>query len=106
MAFDPGMVELPGGLQIQQQPVEQRDIRAGCDRQMHIRPFRGRGPARIDHDDPRPVGLPAGEQALMQHRMAPGGVGADQDDQVRFLPVLVDAGDHVLTKRADMAGDG
>ena len=44
-------------------------------------------------------------QTLMQHRMAPGRVAADQDDQIGLFPVLVNAGDHVLAERAHMTGD-
>ena len=46
-----------------------------------------------------------GGEALVQHRMAPGGVAADQHDQIGLLDVLVNAGNDILAEGADVPGD-
>ncbi len=46
-----------------------------------------------------------GGEALVQHRMAPRGIAADQHDEIGLLDVLVNAGDDILAERADMPGD-
>ena len=52
-----------------------------------------------------PRGLPGGREALVQHRMAPRGVAADQHDEVGFVEVLVAARHHVLAEGAHVARD-
>jgi hypothetical protein len=42
----------------------------------------GRGAARIDHHDLGAALAPVARHALEQHRMAPGGVRADQHEKV------------------------
>ena len=63
------------------------------------------GEARIHHDDPGPAGARAAEQPLIQHRMTPRGIAAHQDEEVRLIPILIDARDEVLAERPHVAGD-
>ena len=72
---------------------------------MQVRRLRCCGAARVQHDDLRAMRRTGGEQALVQHRVAPGGIAADQDDQVGVLEVLIDAGDDVFPEGSDVAGD-
>ena len=48
---------------------------------------------------------PVLQHALEQHRMAPGGVGADQHDQVGLVEILVQPRHRVGAEGAAMAGD-
>ena len=74
---------------------------AGADRRR-----RRSGAARIDdHDAARRVAGLGGHHALEQHRMAPGGVGADEDHEVGEFEILVAAGHGVAAERALVAGD-
>ncbi len=84
-----------------EQPVEQHAVAAGAQRQMQIGALAGRGAARIDHHDlARRVLLLRRQHALMQDRMAPGGIGADQHQQVRLFEILVAARHGVAAERA------
>ena len=61
------------------------------------------GDARIDDDQQfRRVLL----QALEEHRMVVGDVGADQDDHIGLLHILVSAGRPIAAERALVAGHG
>ena len=53
----------------------------------------------------RAGGLGGGE-ALVEDRVAPGEVGADEDDEVGLLEILVGAGHGVGAEGAAVAGDG
>ncbi len=100
-------VDRATGVQIGQQSVEERDVGARPDRQVQVGRFTGGGPARVDDDQlhARPP-LPGLQHALIQDGMAPGGVGADQDDEVRQLEVLVAAGHEVTAERPLVPGNG
>ena len=63
--------------------------RAGRDGEMEVGALGGGGPARIDDDDGGAARLPRRQQALEQHRMAPGEVRSDQDDEVGLFEVLI-----------------
>ena len=65
----------------------------------------GRGAARIDHHDLGAAFAPVARHALEQHRMAPGGVGADQHEQIGLVEILVAARHRVRAEGAAMAGD-
>ena len=65
----------------------------------------GDGAARIDHDDLRAALALVLHHALEQHRMAPGGVRADQHDQIGLVEIGVAAGNGVGAEGAAMAGD-
>ena len=106
MIPDPEPVDPTRLIKIGQQPIEQGDVAAGGEGQMQIGALGGGGAAGVDDDDFCPVRGAGGHQALMQYRVAPGGVAADQDDQIGFLPVLIHAGDDILAEGTDVTGDG
>ena len=56
-------------------------------------------------DDLRSALFAGGDKALIEHRMAPGGVAADQNDEIGSFDIVVAAGHDVLAEGADMAGD-
>ena len=85
MRRDPVPVERAAIGQIHQQAVEQRHVAAGRERQMQVGGVGRRGAARIDGDDLRAARLARRHQALVQHRMAPGHVAADLDDEIGLL---------------------
>ena len=90
-----------------EQPVEQRDIAAGRQRQVQVGALAGRGAARVDHHHPhRRPRRPRRLQPLEQHRMAPGEVAADQHDEVGQLQILVDAGHQILAEGPAVPGHG
>src|SRR3546814_12422474 len=59
----------------------------------------------LDHDhlQRRPPFL-FSDDALVENRMTPGGIRADQHDQIGELEVFVTTGDDVLAERALVAG--
>ena len=89
-----------------QQPAEQRRIGARLQSQKQIVIADGIGPARIDHDHPRAALLLVDEHALVQHRMAPGRVGADQHQKIRLVEIFIAARHRVGAEGAAVAGDG
>jgi hypothetical protein len=86
--------------------LEQRDIGVRADRQVQIRQRGGGGFAWVDDDDFSTAQRAIGLCALEQYRVAPGGIGADENQQIRLIDVIVAAWHDVLAKSADMAGDG
>ena len=105
VAPHPALVDAAGLLEMHQQAIEQHDVGVGGQRQMQIGRLGGGGAARVQHHDTGAAGSLRGAQALMQHRMAPGGVAAHQDEQIRLVPVFINAGDEVLAECAHVAGD-
>ena len=91
--------------EMHQQAAEQRGVHAGRDGQEQVGIFRGRGAARVDHDDLGAARALVGDHALVQHRMAPGGVGADQNDEIGVVEILIGARHGVGAEGAAMAGD-
>ena len=88
-----------------QQAGEQRRVHARRDRQEQVGIGGGRGAARIDdHDLCAAFGLVA-HHALEQHRMTPGGVGADQHDEIGLVEIGIGAGNGVRAEGAPVAGD-
>ena len=88
-----------------QQSAEQRGVGAGLQAEKQIVLADGVGPARIDHHDAGAALLLVDEHALVQHRMAPGRVGADQHQQIGLVEILVAARHRVGAERAAVAGD-
>ena len=88
--------------------VQQGQIRAGSDRQMEVGGGGGRGGAGVDHHDAHGAGIPfaALQQPLEEHRMAFGGVGADQQHAIGQVEVVVAAGRAIGTEAAAIGGDG
>ena len=75
-----------------QQSAEQGAVGTGPHAQEEIGICRGVGPARIDHDHARAALLLVGKHALVQHRMAPRRVRADQHQEISFVEILITAG--------------
>ncbi len=84
-------------------PVDEREIRSRLHRQVHIGEHRGLRDARIG-DDQRLGGVRF--KPLPENRMVVGDVGADQQDDIRTLEVLVRAGRAIAAKRSLIAGHG
>ena len=91
--------------EMHQQAAEQRGVHPGRDGKKEVGILRGGGAARIDHDDLGAALALVPDHALEQHRMAPGGVRADQDEEVGGVEVLVAAGHGVGAEGAPVAGD-
>ena len=91
--------------EMHQQSGKQRGVGAGLQPQKQVGIPGGIGAARIDHHHARAALLLVGEHALEQHRMAPGGVGADQHQEIGLVEILVAAGHGVGAEGAAMAGD-
>ncbi len=104
MGVDIAIVERVRFGEMHQQPAEQRGVRAGRQPQKQVGVLGGGGAARIDHDDLGAALAPVLDHALEQHRMTPGGVRADEDDEVGRLEVVVGAGHGVGAEGAAMAG--
>ena len=104
MPRHPGVVHRAGRRQVPQQPVEQRHIRTGRERDVQIRSL-GRGSAaRVQHHHLGAARLPGRCQSLVQHRVTPRGVAAHQHHQGRLVQVLVNSRHHILAERAHMSG--
>ena len=89
------------------QAVEQGDIAARFQRQMHICQIAGCGAARVDDDHAhRGVCGLGGGKALINNRMTPRQIAADQHDKVGKLKVLVGARDGVGAKGAFLPRHG
>jgi len=71
-----------------QQPVEQCEIGPRGDLQEQVGLLRGRGAARVHHDQ-LGAGPDAIHHAQEQDRMAVGHVGADDEERVGLVEVLV-----------------
>jgi hypothetical protein len=63
------------------------------------------GLARIDHDNLCSALFLCRDEPLVQDRMTPCHVAADQHDEIGLFDILVAAGHDVFTKRAHVAGD-
>jgi hypothetical protein len=90
--------------EMHQQPAEQRGVGAGLQsqKQIGIAPSVRRGSITTMR---RRAPLLVGQHALEQHRMAPGGVRADQHQQIGLVEVLVAARHGVGAEGAAVAGD-
>src|SRR3546814_17981170 len=62
-------------------------------------------PAGVDDDELRAALSPPRLAALVDDRMAPGGVRSAKDDQVRLINVGIGSGHHILAKGADVSCD-
>ncbi len=91
--------------EIAEQPREQHAVHAGRHREKQIGFLRGHGAARIDHHDPGAALALVLHHALEQHRMAPGGVGAGEHDQVGEIEIGIGAGHGVGAEGALVARD-
>ncbi len=103
MGRTPRPIDRAYPIQMRQQPGEQRHVRPRRQRQMQIRLFRRRRPPRIDHHDPRSPRLPRRHQPLVQHRMAPGQIAADQHHQIGQLQILIRPRHHIRPERPNLS---
>ena len=86
--------------QVRQQPVEQGHVTAWPQRKMQVSRLRRCRPARVDHDDPCAALCLRRLQALEQHRVTPGEIGANQHHQVSLLKILIGARHRVAAEGA------
>ena len=100
------LIDRAGFGEVAEQSVEQRCVAAGLEGQVQIGAVGAYRAARIDHDEAHVLPRrPGGFDALEKHRMAPGGIGADQHDEVGLLQILVAAGHGIGAEGARMSGD-
>ncbi len=104
-AIDVGVIERKRVGEMREQAAEQRGIHAGRDRQEQVGVFGGRGAPRIDDDQFGAALAFRGNHPLIEDRMTPRRVRADQHDEVGFVDVPVDAGHGVGAESAAMAGN-
>ena len=104
MCVDIAIVERVRVGEMHQQPAEQRGVHAGRDAEKQVGVLGGGGAARIDHHDLGAALAPVLDHALEQHRMAPGGVRADEHDEIGGVEIVVGAGHGVGAEGAAMAG--
>ena len=111
--FQPGnmfvnviIVEFAVLRKIRQKAEEQRNVTVWLDRQMQVGNVRRHGPARVDqHDFHFWAQLFGCGDALIEHRMAPGEIGAGQNDEIGEFQIFVDARHGVRAKRTAVARD-
>ncbi len=73
---------------------------------MQVGHFSRLGAAGIDHHQPGAAPRPRLFDALPDHRVAPGGVRSDQQDQVRRVEIVVAARHDIFPERTIVCGDG
>ncbi len=90
------------------QAMQQGEVGAGGKREVVIGNFCCIGAAGINHNDGESLGITlfAFQQALEQHRMAVGCVGADQEGYGAVIEILVTAGRTVGAETAGVASYG
>jgi hypothetical protein len=103
--FDVGSIERGALGQMDQQPAEQHRVGSGRDGKKQVGLLRRHGAARIDDHDAGAAFRLVAHDALEQDRMAPGGIGADQHDQVGEIEIRVAAGHRIGPEGAALAGD-
>jgi hypothetical protein len=88
--------------------MEEHEISAGADGQMQVGGVAGGRSAGVDHHQlRRSLALaPALEQPLEQNRMAFSRVGADQQDKIGLVEIVVTAGRSIGTQAAAIASHG
>ena len=91
--------------EIDKQAAKQRLIRARRDLQKQVGAFGRRRAARVDDDELGAALLLVAHDALEQNGMTPGGVGADEHDEVGFVQILVTARHDVGAEGALVARD-
>ena len=88
--------------------VQECKVAARGDRQVNVCGFGGVGAAWVDHHDRDAAGIAffAFQQSLEQHRVAFGGVGADQKGHAAMVEVLIAAGRAIGSEAAGVPGHG
>ncbi len=103
---DVGRIESVAAGQVGEQSVEQQCIAARGDRQMQVGQVATGGAARVDHHHLQLRSLGLGlDDALIDHRMGPGGVGAGQQNQVSQLQIFI-AARHAVAAEGALVGRG
>ncbi len=87
-----------------QQAVEQGEVGAGLDLEEEVGLVGGGVAARVDDDQPGSGRLDPVHHAQEEDRVAVGHVGADHEERVRVIEVLVRAGRAVSAQRQLVAG--
>ena len=100
-----GFIDLPPAPRLGQQVGEQGDVAPRADREVEIGALRGLGPARVDHHQLHVAFRARSLDPLPDDRMAPGRIGADQDDEVGRFDIVVAGRHDILTEAADVTGD-
>ncbi len=90
--------------EVHHEPAEQHRVHAGREAEKQVGILRRHGATRIDHDDPGAALALVLDHALEQHRVAPGGIRADEDEEVGRVEVLIGAGHGVGAEGAAVAG--
>ena len=93
-------IERAGRGEMREQSIEQRHIRPRRERQMQISQLARRRAPGIDHHDFGTAHLARRRQPLVEYRMAPREIRADQHHQIGQLEILVGAGHRVRAERA------
>ncbi len=102
---DEVLVQATAGMQEVQQACEDEAVRAGPDCQVQVGAVAAGGATRIDHHNAHLWSQCTGRHdSLVEHRVGPGSVGANQDQQVTALQILVAAGHSVGSKGALVGG--
>ncbi len=91
--------------QLHQQTCVHRHVGSGTDGKMNIGDVAGRRMPRVDRHDLGAAHVARGDKALIEHRMAPCRIAADQDDEIRRLDIIVAARHDVLAESPDVTGD-
>ena len=86
--------------QFDQQRIEQGRVAARSNSQMQIRNIAGRGAARVYHHHFRAARFFRRDQPLIEHRMAPSQIAADQHHQICLIKILIGAGHGIRPKGA------
>ena len=94
------LIEMAVVGQVHQQPGKQGGVLAWRDRQVQAGAFCGRRLAHIDGHDHRAPRVLRLDHALEQDRVAPGGVGPDEDEEVRLVQIRVAAGNRIRAEGA------
>ena len=88
--------------------MQECQVAARGDRQVDVCGLGGVGAAWVDHHDRDAAGIAffAFQQSLEQHRVAFGGVGADQKGHAAMVEVLIAAGRAIGSEAAGVPGHG
>jgi IMP dehydrogenase/GMP reductase len=103
VTVDIGAVAQAHSVEMIKQAQKKRDVGIGSDRQMQIGGFRRHGTARIDDHDLGAAPLARGKEALEQDGVAPRHVGADENDEIGLLQILIGARHGIGPEGADVA---
>ena len=81
------------------------DVGAGFNLEVEVGVVTSFGAARVNHHHLGPALLARSHDALVDDRVTPSGVRADQHEKIGVIEVLISARDGIRAKRADVAGN-